>query len=162
VIVLRYVYALALAIWLGGAAVIGAIVAPAAFAVLEAREGAAGRVAAGAVVGAVLRSFHLVAYGAGSAMLLCLGAMALVGPRPRPFAARLLLVSGMLGAALLSGVFVTGRIEQLQREIRGPVSQLEPGDARRAAFGRYHAASTLLMGLNVAGALVLLYWETRR
>jgi hypothetical protein len=162
VIFLRYVYVLALAAWLGGMIVIATIAAPSAFAVMQARDGDAGRPVAGAVVGDVLRRFNLVAYGAGTAMIATLVGMALLGPRPRPYAPRLLVIGTMLVVALVSGTVVTGRIEGLQREIKGPVSALDPSDPRRATFGRLHAVSVLLMALDAAGALVLLYWEARR
>ena len=48
---LRYVYVLALVVWLGGMVVLGAIVAPATFQVLQASAPATGRALAGAVFG---------------------------------------------------------------------------------------------------------------
>ena len=53
--VLRYVYVVALVVWVGGLIVAGAFVAPALFGVLQAEAGTAGRVLAGAVFGEVLR-----------------------------------------------------------------------------------------------------------
>jgi hypothetical protein len=161
VIALRYVYALALAVWLGGAAMLAGVAAPSIFSVLQTREGLAGRVAAGAVFGEVLRRYHVAAYAAGGVMLAALGGMALVGPRPRPYGARLALIALMLAVALVSGLVVSRRLERLQQQIGGPVAALEPGDARRVEFGRLHALSTLLVALDVAGGLVLLYWEAK-
>jgi hypothetical protein len=40
-------------------------------------------------------------------------------------------------------------------------SQLPAGDARRERFDQLHQLSTRLMMVNVAGALVLLFWEAR-
>ncbi len=156
---LRYVYALALALWLGGAATLAAVAAPSIFSVLQAREGVAGRVTAGAVFGEVLRRYHLTAYAAGGLMLAALAGMALIGPRPRPYAARVAVVSLMLAAALVSGLAVSRRIERLQVASAGPVAALDPTAPQRVAFGRLHALSTLLVALDVAGGLVLLYWE---
>ena len=51
---LRYLYVLALVLWLGGMAVAGFVVAPTTFGVLEAWDPSAGRVLAGQVFGAVL------------------------------------------------------------------------------------------------------------
>src|SRR5688572_7635932 len=59
---LRYAYVLALVLWLGGMVVLGAIVAPATFQVLEASAPAVGRALAGALFGTILARFHYVAY----------------------------------------------------------------------------------------------------
>ena len=56
----RYLYVLALAIWLGGMALAGAVVAPTIFSVLEAWNGPAGRVLAGDLFGAILRRLYVV------------------------------------------------------------------------------------------------------
>jgi putative copper export protein len=162
VILLRYIHALALAVWLGGMLVTGALVAPATFDVLQGRDPLAGRVAAGAVFGEVLRRLHLVAYAAGGTLIVTLVGMALVGPRPSSFSLRLAIAGAMLAVALTSGVAVSGRIASLQHQIAGPVSALQDGDPRRGAFGRLHAISTALMVVNVVGGLALLYWEAAR
>ena len=80
---LRYVYVLALVVWLGGMVMLGAVVAPTTFEVLQAsadRQPAASWPAR--VFGAMLTRFHYVAYGAGALLLLTLGAMRVLGPRP--------------------------------------------------------------------------------
>ena len=51
---LRYLYILALVLWLGGMAIAGLVVAPVTFGVLEAWNPTMGRVLAGQVFGAVL------------------------------------------------------------------------------------------------------------
>src|SRR4030095_1548815 len=108
---LRYVYVLALAIWLGGMVVLGALVTPTTFEVLR---------------------FHYLAYACGGALVITLTAMAVLGPRPNGFAFRLILSGAMLLVALYSGVAIIGEMD-----------------------------ATRLMMVNVAGALVLLYWEAR-
>ena len=79
-IALRYVYVLALVVWLGGTLTIGGVVAPAAFAALEAQDPAAGRALAAGVVGAVLARFHPITYLALGTLLVTLVSMKLVGP----------------------------------------------------------------------------------
>src|SRR3954454_20755958 len=79
---LRYVYVLALVVWLGGMLILGAIVAPTTFEVLQASAGSQGRELAGAVFGTALARFHYIAYVAGGILLLTLGAMRVLGPRP--------------------------------------------------------------------------------
>ena len=158
---LRYVYVLALAIWLGGMVVLGAVVAPATFQALQASEPAAGRLLGGAVFGAILSRFHYVAYGAGILALTTLTAMALLGPRPRGFAVRSSIVGLMLVVALYSGFAVLREVDAVQQEVGGLPSSLPAGDARRVRFDELHQRSTQLMMVNIVGALILLFWEAR-
>jgi hypothetical protein len=146
VLALRYVYVLALALWLGGMVVLGAVVAP---------------LLGGAVFGAILSRFHYIAYGAGTLALLSLAAMALLGPRPRGFAVRSAIVGFMLLVALYSGVVVLSEADAIQAEVVGLPSSLPADGARRARFDELHQLSTQLMMVNIIGALVLLYWEAR-
>jgi hypothetical protein len=158
---LRYAYVLALVVWLGGMFTIAAIVAPATFAAMEHREGAAGRSTAATVVGEVLRRFHVVSYAAGAVLLITLVAMKIVGPRPPGFGARLAVVGGMLLLSVIGGELVDARIARLRDAIGVPVASLPTDDARRAEFGRLHAVSTALFGAAALGGLALCYWETR-
>jgi hypothetical protein len=158
---LRYVYVLALVVWLGGMVVLGAVVAPTTFQVLQASAPVTGRALAGELFGDILARFHYVAYGAGATLLVTLGIMAVLGPRPPAFAVRVLLVAVMLGIALYSGVVVLGAVDAIQLEIGGLASQLPPDDARRIRFDQLHQLSTRLMMTNAVAALALLYWEAR-
>jgi uncharacterized membrane protein len=150
----RLVSALALLVWIGGAISIVTVVAPAAFVVLPSNDAAR-------VVGETLRRFHLVGYAAGAALVASFVLGALIGPRPYAFWARLWIAGFMLATTLVSGLWVNARIAALRREIGSPVTALAPDDARRIAFGRWHAVSTVLMALTIAGGLVLVYWEAR-
>ena len=158
---LRYVYVLALVVWLGGMVLLGALVAPTTFEVLQASEPATGRALAGDLFGAILSRFHYVAYGAGVVLLVTLAAMALLGPRPVSYAIRSAIIVLMLGVAAYSGFVVLRRVDAIQREIGGLPSRLAVGDPRRTEFDALHVLSTRLMMLNLAAALVLLYWEAR-
>ena len=84
VVALRYVYVLALSIWFGGIITIGAIVSP---------------VSQGA-----LHRFFVTTYIAGSLVLTTLFGMALLGPRPSGFFARLLVAAAMLSVTLYAGL----------------------------------------------------------
>ena len=158
---LRYVYVLALVVWLGGMVILGALVAPTTFQVLQSIEPATGRALAGEVFGVTIARFHYVAYAAGGLLLVTLAAMALLGPRPAACAMRSALIACMLTVALYSGLVVLTRIDAIQQEAGGLVSRLPAGDARRTRFDELHLLSTRLMLLNVAGALILLYWEAK-
>lgn len=167
-LMLRYAYVLALTVWLGGMIVLGAVVAPGTFSVLPSLEPESGRALAGAVFGAALSRFHLVAYAAGAVLLVTLVAMALLGPRPRSFAIRTGIVATMLGIALYSGLIVLGEIDGIQQEIAQSAlsahalpSDLPATDARRVRFDYLHVLSTRLMMINVVGGLLLLMWEAR-
>ena len=175
---LRFAYVLALAVWLGGMIVLGAVVAPALFSTLGALDPVSGRIFAGEAFGAVLGRFHYLAYATGGILLVTLSAMALLGPRPRSFAVRTAIVAVMLAVALYSGVMVLGEIDSIQREIaasspahetgepalaatRRLPSSLPAGDARRVRFDQLHVLSTRLMMFNIVAGLVLLVWEAR-
>ena len=158
---LRYVYVLALVVWLGGMLILGAIVAPATFEVLQASAGTQGRELAGAVFAAALARFHYVAYAAGTVLLVTLGAMRILGPRPAHSGLRAVIVAVMLGVALYSGFVVLRQIDAVQVAAGGLPSRLPAGDERRVQFDALHVLSTRLMMFNIAGALVLLYWEAR-
>ena len=80
--------------------------------------------------------------------------------KPSPHT-RIPLGRGICGAAAYSGIAVSGRIGQLQREIGVAPSSLPEGDARRAEFGRLHGLSTALQLVPVLGGLMLMYWEIK-
>jgi len=161
VLALRLVYVLALAVWLGGMTMLGAVVAPTIFQTLQAADPGSGRALAGLAFAAILTRFHLVAYGCGILLLVTLIAMALLGPRPKHFAIRCGIVAGMLLVSADSGVVVLGEIDAIQREVGTLPSRLPEGDPRRVRFDALHQLSTRLMMVDLFGALVLLYWEAR-
>ena len=156
---LRFVYVLALAVWLGGMTILGAVVAPTIFQTLQSADAHTGRAMAGLAFGAILTRFHFVAYGCGILLLVMLIVMALLGPRPKHFAIRCGIVAGMLLVAVYSGVVVLGEIDAIQREVGTLPSRLPDGDPRRARFDALHQLSTRLMMIDLIGALALLYWE---
>ena len=158
---LRYLYVLALVLWLGGMATAGAIVAPATFSVLEAWNPQTGRVLAGDVFGAVLSRMNLIAYLAGAVMVIVLTVQRLLGPRPNSYGIRVGLIALMLALTMYSSRVATPRIDQLQSEVAGPMNQLPADDPRRVEFDRLHGLSTQLAFAVIIGGLVLLAWETR-
>ena len=160
-IALRYVYVLALVVWLGGMIVVGAIVAPTTFQVLQASAPENGRALAGELFGRILARFHYIAYASGGLLLITIAAMALLGPRPRAFAIRLAVIASMLLIALYSGLIVLPTIDSIQLEAGRLPSLLDAADPRRVRFDQLHQLSTRLMMVNIVGALALLYWEAR-
>jgi hypothetical protein len=158
---LRYLYVLALVVWVGGLAVAGLVVAPIVFGTLEAWNPSEGRVLAGEVFGAVLARVHVVAYAAGGVMIVALVAQRLVGPRPPSFGIRVALLALMLAIMVYSGAVLAPRIDRVQASVSGPINALPEGDARRVEFDRLHGLSTTLVTAALAGGLVLLGWEAR-
>jgi hypothetical protein len=160
-VALRYTAVVALVVWIGGLVALGAIAAPAAFDVLQARVPDGGRLLAGAVFGETLNRFTVVEYVCGVLLLLTLVARVILGPRPRRFAWRMVFAVLMLAATLASGLVVTPKIEGLQRSIGVAPSSLPEEDERRIAFGRLHGISTSLQVVPLLGGLALLYWELK-
>lgn len=133
-IVLRYLYMLALVAWLGGMLALVGLTAPSIFAVLDHQDAAGGRLLADAIAEDIGRRFRMVAYMCGSVMLATLVGMRLLGPRPLHFAARFATVVGMFALAAYSGLSVPNQIGR-----------------RPTAF----------MIISMIGGLSLLYWEAR-
>ncbi len=162
-LVLRFATVLAIAVWIGGLLVLGAIAAPAIFDVVALRQVPDARLLSGAIFGEVLRRFHLVSYGCAAIIFIALSIRAVLGPRPRRFSTRLALTLLMLGGALYSGMVLSSRIAQVQQEIGVGIapSSLPVGDPRRVAFGRLHGQSTLVQLVPIVGGLVLMLFELK-
>jgi uncharacterized membrane protein len=158
---LRYAYVLALVVWIGGMIVLGALVAPTTFSVLQAADPANGRALAGELFGTLLTRFHPIAYGCGAVLCVVLILGRILGPRPPAFAARVILVVVMLAVAGYSGRVVLTRVAAIQAQVGTLPSRLPAGDPRRVEFDGLHTLATRLMEFNILAALVLLYWEAR-
>jgi hypothetical protein len=157
----RYLYILALVVWLGGMTIAGLVVAPVTFRVLQEWNPSIGRVLAGDVFGAVLSRVNLVAYAAALVMVLTLTLQRLVGPRPRSYGIRVAVIAAMVACTMYSGLVAAPRIDELQAASAGPVNELPADDMRRLEFDRLHSLSTSLAMATIIGGLVLLGWETR-
>lgn len=157
--VLRYLALVALVVWIGGLVTLGALVAPTAFDVVEARHIESGRMLVGYLFGAIFERFHYVAYGAAAVLLLSLVARRLLGPKPVHFGVRIGILCVMLALTLYSGLVLTDEVARTQVELGVPSSTLPEGDPGRARFERLHGLSVALAILAAAGGLVLLGYE---
>src|SRR5262245_25344853 len=101
-IVLRYLYMLALVAWLGGMLALAGLAAPSIFTVLEHQGTAVGHLLAGAVFSDIQRRFQLAACVCGVVMLATLVGMRLLGPRPVHFAAQFATVFAMSAISMYS------------------------------------------------------------
>ena len=141
------VAAVCLAAWIGAAALVAAVVAPAAFAVLPTRA------LAGALVGRVLPVIFVSG-------IVATGAAAFLGWNAAASFPRLRLALPLL-AALACAVAQFGvapRIARLRAEMGPSIEALPPADPRRAQFGRLHGVSVAIMGIGMlaAGAALVL------
>lgn len=157
----RYVALAALAVWLGGIVTIGLLVTPITSRILEAVDPTAGAALATALVAIILSRFHLLAYGCGALIVLCLLAMKFVGPPPRAFVARIVIVVTMLVLEAASGLPLAREMRRLQPQVSGGVDRPATGDARRQRFEQLYRASAALMMMNGAFGAVLLFWYVR-
>jgi hypothetical protein len=158
---LRYVALLALVIWDGGLVALGAIAAPAIFAVIGARQVPDGRLLAGAVFGEVLRRFFFVSCGAAAVVFLTLIVRRILGPKPRHAGARAAILALMTAATLYAGIVVSGQIAAVQASIGAAPSSLPDTDPRRIEFGRLHGLSSALQLVPLVGGLALIFWELK-
>ena len=156
---LRFAAVLGLVFWIGGLAALGAIAAPILFEVLGAR-GPDGRALAGLIFGETLSRFHQAAYACGGVVIVSLLVRAILGPRPRRFAARLLVAVAMAGATAWSGLVLVPRIQASQRTL-GSASALPETDPRRVEFERLHGLSTSLQLVPLLGGLALIFFELK-
>ena len=158
---LRYLYILALVIWLGGMVVAGAIVAPSIFEVLAERNVAESTVIGGAVFGEVLRRLHVLGYAMGSVMIVALGIRRLIGSRPVANGIRIGIIAAMLAFSFYASIKIDPQVAKLTKDIGGPVASLPATDPRRVEFDALHQYSTWLFGLTAFGGLALLFWEAK-
>jgi uncharacterized membrane protein len=160
-VLLRYLYVVALVLWVGGLIVAGAIVAPSIFGVLQAWNEAQGRVLAGQVFGEVLLRLTWLSYAMGAVMFVTLTLHRLLGARPLKYGVRVGIMGVMLLMMAATGLYVIPRVNAIQAQVSGPVSALAATDPLRAEFDRLHGASNILFAITAIGGLALCFWESR-
>jgi len=152
---------LALAVWVGGLVVLAAVGAPALFGVLEAQDPAGGRTLAAALFGEMFLRFQWLAWLLGGALVLLLIVRRMLGPRPRPFALRLLAACVMLALSLVSGLVIAPRIESIRRETADTIAELEDTDPRKSEFAQLHGIANALMGVTLVVGVGMLWLEMK-
>jgi hypothetical protein len=98
---------------------------------------------------------------AGGLLLVLLSLRAVLGPRPRMFVVRLVVVTAMLGASLGTTLVLIPGIDAIREGTTGPVASLPDDDTRKAEFGRLHGLSNGLMVLALVGGLWLMWVEMK-
>ncbi|HJU42157.1 MAG TPA: DUF4149 domain-containing protein [Vicinamibacterales bacterium] len=160
-IVLRYLYVLALVLWVGGLVVAGALVAPSVFGVLQAWNESQGRVLAGRVFGEVLLRLTWLSYAMGGIMFIALTLHRLLGARPVKYGIRVGIMGVMLVMMMITGFVLIPQVDAIQAEVQGPVAELPDTDPRRIEFNRLHGLSNILFSITAIGGLALCWWEAR-
>lgn len=160
-VLLRYLYVVALVLWVGGLIVAGALVAPSVFGVLQAWNEAQGRVLAGQVFGEVLLRLTWLSYAMGAIMFITLTLHRLLGARPVKYGVRVGIMGLMMSLMFATGFYLLPRINAIQANVGGPVNMLPESDARRAEFNQLHGLSNILFSITAIGGLALCWWESR-
>ncbi|PHY08357.1 MAG: hypothetical protein CK533_13695 [Acidobacterium sp.] len=101
-ILLRYLYVLALVVWLGGMVVAGGVAAPSIFAVLQEWNPVEGRVLAGRVFGEVLQRLYWLGYASAAVMFVALTLHRLLGARPIRYGVRATILASMVALTLVA------------------------------------------------------------
>lgn len=160
-ILLRYLYVVALVVWVGGLLVAGALVAPSVFGVLQAWNPSLGRVLAGEVFGEVLLRLTWLSYVMGAVMFITLTLHRLLGARPVKYGIRVGIMALMLVMMMVTGFYLIPQVDAIQAEVSGPVAELPDTDPRRVDFNRLHGLSNILFSITALGGLALCWWEAR-
>ena len=160
-VLLRYLYVVALVLWVGGLISAGALVAPSVFGVLQAWNESQGRVLAGQVFGDVLLRLTWLSYAMAVIMFVTLTLHRLLGARPLKYGVRVGIMGVMLAMMLAMGFYIIPQVNAIQARVSGPVSALPESDARRIEFDKLHGLSNILFSITAIGGLALCFWEAR-
>ena len=160
-VLLRYLYVVALVLWVGGLITAGALVAPSVFGVLQAWNQSEGRVLAGQVFGNVLLRLTWLSYAMAVIMFVTLTLHRLLGARPVKYGVRVGIMGVMLVMMLAMGFYIIPQVNSIQEQVKGPVSGLAATDPLRVEFDRLHGLSNILFSITAIGGLALCFWETR-
>jgi|SRR5688500_10324202 len=160
-VLLRYLYVVALVLWVGGLISAGALVAPSVFGVLQSWNESEGRVLAGRVFGEVLLRLTWLSYAMAGVMFITLTLHRLLGARPVKYGIRVGIMGLMLVLMMYIGFFLLPGVDAIQAKVTGPVSALAASDPLRLEFDRLHGLSNILFSITAIGGLALCWWETR-
>lgn len=148
----RFLQFLSLGVWIGGILYFAAIVAPSAFAVLQADQ-------AGALVGLTLGRLHLLGIAAGVIYLVATAwregsFLALIRPAP-------LLVMLMIVLTAISQFWVVTTMDALRSQM-GSVAATPATNSLRASFDRLHTVSVRLESAVLLAGLIALALVSRK
>jgi uncharacterized membrane protein len=154
--VLRFFMLLSMVIWVGGIIFFSFVVAPALFQILPTRH------LSGLVVTRTLASLHWIGVICGGVFLICSFCEAYrASGSVQGFAARNVLVLGMMVATLISQIVVSTKMAALRAEM-GEIDKIAASDPRRIAFNQLHQWSTGLEVVVLVLGLATLYVVARQ
>ena len=139
----RFLYLLALALWVGEIVCFSFVVAPAVFGVL-------GPARAGDVVGAIFPRYYALGTAAGAVALACALVLARRAPATGPWAGAVLALALGLAATLWAGRVVHPRAQRLRDALQAR-GEAPAGDQ---AFRRAHRTAVALNGVTLLAGLV--------
>jgi len=160
-VLLRYLYVVALVLWVGGLVAAGVLVAPSVFGVLQSWDASEGRMLAGQVFGDVLRRLTWLSYAMAVIMFVTLTLHRLLGARPLRYGLRVGIMTMMMLLMMAIGLYLLPGVNAIQAQVTGPVSQLAAADPLRVEFERLHGLSNILFSITALGGLALCWWEAR-
>jgi uncharacterized membrane protein len=153
---LRFFMLLSMVIWVGGIIFFSFVVAPALFQILPTRH------LSGLVVTRTLASLHWIGVVCGGVFLICsLFEAYRTSGSVQAFAARNVLVLGMMVATLISQIVVSTKMAALRAEM-GEIDKIAASDPRRIAFNQLHQWSTGLEVVVLVLGLATLYVVARQ
>src|ERR687898_255696 len=119
-VLLRYLYVVALVLWVGGLIAAGSLVAPSVFGVLQAWNATEGRMLAGQVFGEVLLRLTWLSYLMGAVMFITLTLHRLLGARPLKYGVRVGIMALMLVMMMITGWHLIPGVDAVQEQLSGP------------------------------------------
>jgi len=159
--VLRDVRLLLIALWLGGAVFFSAAVAPAAFAVLRARNVAYANEAAGSIVTRTLSVLNTGGFVLALALLLS-AFLFRRGASRRAFLAETVALAVLAVATGVGQWVIAARMVQLRAAMGRPIDDVPVDDPLRLTFGALHGYSVAALGVAILAAAVALLLIARR
>jgi hypothetical protein len=142
---IRFVYLLAVGMWIGVMAFLSFVVAPTVFGVL-------GPPQAGDVVGAIFPRYYGIGVGLGVAAFAAALFLRARSQRPTPWAVALLALVVAIGASAWSGAVVHPQARRLRAALENPAA----GTEARAEFDHAHGTAVALNGVAMLAALTSL------
>ncbi len=153
--VLRFFMLLSMVVWVGGIIFFAFVVAPALFSLLPTRH------LSGLVVTRTLAALHWIGVVCGGVFLICSFFEAYhTAGNVQAFAARNLLVFGMVVVTLWSQIGISTKMAALRAEM-GEIDKIATTDPRRIAFNQLHQWSTRLEVIVLLLGLATLYFIAR-
>ncbi len=141
---MRWLFLVALVVWLGAVVFFSFVVAPSVFRTFDAPLG-------GRIVGAIFPNYYRLGYVCGAGLLASSVVFAVAGSARLWWGASTLLAAVMLGATLYAGLVILPRATALRPQVFDPAAP--PG--AKDEFDRLHRLAVTLNGIVLAGGVAI-------